>query len=91
MVVHVQCGIKVNIIVSLIPDDVDRNLKGEDEFGAWSTSGCKEVKKNGNERICSCTQLAHFGMLFVKTTQPYLLRVSRLCILYMHEISKFRT
>ena len=35
------------------------------EFGAWSTSGCKEVLQKGNERICSCTQLAHFGILFV--------------------------
>ena len=37
----------------------------EDRFGAWSTEGCKEVMKEGNKRVCECTQLAHFGILFV--------------------------
>ena len=41
---------------------------GAEEFGAWSTSGCREVERDGNRRVCECTQLAHFGMLFVSVT-----------------------
>ena len=55
-------------------------FKDEDEFGAWSTSACKEVERNGNERVCSCTQLAHFGMLFVNG----LLCVQDIGIGYLH-------
>ena len=39
--------------------------ESEDRFGAWSTEGCKEVMREGNRRVCECTQLAHFGILFV--------------------------
>ena len=37
------------------------------EFGAWSTTGCKEVviDREKNVRSCECSQLAHFGLLFV--------------------------
>lgn len=37
------------------------------EFGAWSTTGCKEVIVDGssNVRSCECRQLAHFGVLLV--------------------------
>ena len=38
----------------------------EDKFGAWSTEGCREVMREGNRRVCECTQLAHFGILFVR-------------------------
>ena len=37
----------------------------EDRFGAWSTEGCREVVREGNRRVCECSQLAHFGVLFV--------------------------
>ena len=36
-----------------------------DRFGAWSTEGCRMVMKEGNRLVCECTQLAHFGILFV--------------------------
>ena len=36
-----------------------------DTFGAWSTEGCREIMREGNRRVCKCTQLAHFGILFV--------------------------
>ena len=38
---------------------------GVEVFGAWSTSGCREVVRDGNKRVCEGTQLAHFGILFV--------------------------
>ena len=37
----------------------------EDRFGAWSTEGCREVVKEGKRRVCKCSQLAHFRILFV--------------------------
>ena len=37
----------------------------EERFGAWSTEGCREVVRDGNRRVCECSQLAHFGILFV--------------------------
>ena len=37
----------------------------EDRFGAWSTEGCREVVREGNRRVCECSQLTHFGILFV--------------------------
>ena len=36
-----------------------------DRFGAWSTDGCTKVAANGDSIGCECTQLAHFGILFV--------------------------
>ena len=36
-----------------------------DRFGTWSGDGCKEVVRGNNRRVCECTQLAHFGILFV--------------------------
>lgn len=36
-----------------------------DEFGAWSTSGCREVRTRDNHTECECSQLGHFGILFV--------------------------
>ena len=37
----------------------------EDRFGAWSTEECREVLRERNRRVCECSQLAHFGILFV--------------------------
>ena len=39
-----------------------------DRVGAWSTDGCREVMREGNRRVCECSQLAHFGILFVNLT-----------------------
>ncbi len=36
-----------------------------DNFGAWSTSGCREATDGGNHTVCECNQLGHFGILFV--------------------------
>lgn len=42
-------------------------------FGAWSADDCREVATgSGNEKVCECTQLAHFGILFV-SIHSYLL------------------
>ena len=51
-----------------------------DRFGAWSTDGCREVMREGNRRVCECSQLAHFGILFVNLTK--LGRVCASVILY---------
>ena len=40
-----------------------------DRFGAWSSDGCREVMREGNRRVCECSQLAHFGILFVNLTK----------------------
>ena len=37
-----------------------------DRFGAWSTSGCREVIQDENHTVCECNQLGHFGILFVR-------------------------
>ena len=37
-----------------------------DRFGAWSTSGCREVVQDENHTVCECNQLGHFGILFVR-------------------------
>ena len=34
-------------------------------FGAWSTSGCKEFTDDDDHTVCECSQLGHFGILFV--------------------------
>ena len=36
-------------------------------FGEWSISGCEEsTDSSSGQRVCSCQQLAHFGILFVR-------------------------
>ncbi len=46
-------------------NNFDVYMHAGDRFGVWTTEGCKEVMREGNKRACECTQLAHFGILFV--------------------------
>ena len=36
-----------------------------ERFGAWSSSGCREVVRDGNNIVCECSQLGQIGLLFV--------------------------
>ena len=58
-------AIRANLASYAISAYIMLLLDSEDRFGAWSTEGCREVVREGNRRVCECTQLAHFGILFV--------------------------
>ena len=62
-----QCGTKVYILCIIMCHLYHLIHAGhsEDRYGSWSTEGCREVMREGNRRVCECTQLAHFGILFV--------------------------
>ena len=52
-------------------------------FGAWSPDGCTEVVTgSGNEKVCECTQLAHFGILFVSVHSYLLCRLTIIALLF---------
>ena len=52
-------------------------------FGAWSPDGCTEVVTgSGNEKFCECTQLAHFGILFVSVHSYLLCRLTVIALLF---------
>ena len=36
-----------------------------DDFGVWSTSGCRTIENDGGHTACECNQLGNFGILFV--------------------------
>ena len=55
----------------------------ESTFGAWSTEGCREVEREGNKRVCECSQLVHFGILFVNTIEV------TVCKNYYHHSNNF--
>ena len=42
------------------------SLNSLDGFGAWSTSGCREVVQGESHTVCECNLLGHFGILFVR-------------------------
>ena len=60
----------------------------EDRFGSWSTEGCREVMREGNRRVCECTQLAHFGILFVN---PVMSVISSSYACYSQSLIHIRT
>ena len=33
--------------------------------GRWSSDDCKKTKTSGGRTVCDCSQLGHFGLLFV--------------------------
>ena len=33
--------------------------------GRWSSENCRKVKSEGGRTVCECSQLGHFGLLFV--------------------------
>lgn len=35
------------------------------QYGKWSTDSCRVVSDDGATTQCVCTQLGHFGLLFV--------------------------
>ena len=43
----------------------DKLYYGLDNFGAWDISGCREIQVSEGRIVCECTQLGHFGILFV--------------------------
>ena len=48
-----------------------------DNFGAWDLGGCKEVQTTNDRVTCDCTQLGHFGILFVSLVQQHRMYVCR--------------
>ncbi|XP_064387646.1 adhesion G-protein coupled receptor G6-like isoform X2 [Halichondria panicea] len=38
--------------------------KTQDQFGAWDTTGCREITSSNGRKDCECRQLGHFGILF---------------------------
>ena len=52
--------------ITMLPSISFHIGNSEDRFGAWSTEECREVVREGSRRECECSQLAHFGILFVR-------------------------
>ena len=34
--------------------------------GRWSSDNCRKIRSGGGRTICDCSQLGHFGLLFVR-------------------------
>ena len=41
------------------------------QYGRWSTDSCRVVSDDGATTRCVCTQLGHFGLLFVSKVAQF--------------------